>query len=81
MKNRAAKLARDLDIELGDSFLRGSSTRRSIGIILHFDKGTICYIKEHFDEGKIYGHVEISFSQPFGSVLLYKIPDTWIEEI
>ena len=34
MKNRAAKLARDLDIELGDSFLRGSSTRRSIGIIL-----------------------------------------------
>jgi hypothetical protein len=80
MKNKAAKLNRDLDIDLGDPFLRGSKYR-ALGVILHFDRGTVCQVKEHFDEGKSYGHVEISFSQPFGSILLYKIPDTWIEEV
>ena len=76
-----AKLNRDLDIELDRSFLRGSvSGDRSVGVILHFDKGTICQVKEHFNEG-IHGRVEICFPQSFGHILLYKIPDTWIEDI
>jgi hypothetical protein len=78
--NKAAKLNRDLDIELGDCSLLRGTFHPSIRVLLHFDKGTICQIKNHFDEGKSYGHVDISFQQSFGNIVL-STPDTWIEEV
>jgi hypothetical protein len=84
MRNRAAKLKRGLDLDLGsDIFIRKDPppSYKTAGVIIHFDEGTACRIEEHFDEGKPYSRVEISFPQPFGHILLYKIPASWIEEI